>query len=158
MKNGYLDRSNLTANLGTELFKGFRIRSVTQLIYTRNTIVPGLGGPGGYQYGKGNSLGNVGQIFSSLNTSPFFDLRYKMADGTSPAYQTAGFVSVNAFNPYYQKEYTSGIDNKVDILQNFDANYHVNKFVELDAKYGINFRNENSRWIYQNQTLNANSN
>jgi hypothetical protein len=157
MKNGYLDRSNLTANLGTELFKGFRIRSVTQLIYTRNTIVPGLGGPGGYQYGKGNSLGNVGQIFSSLNTSPFFDLKYKLADGTSPAYQSGGFVSVNAFNPYYQKEYASGVDNKIDVIQNFDADYKIDKFLELDAKYGINYRTENSRWEYQNQSNNVNS-
>jgi TonB-linked SusC/RagA family outer membrane protein len=157
MKNGYLDRSNLTANLGTEIFKGFRIRSVTQLIYTRNTIVPGLGGPGGYQYGKGNSLGNVGQIFSSLNTSPFFDLKYKLADGTSPAYQSGGFVSINAFNPYYQKEYVSGVDNKVDVIQNFDADYKINKFVELDAKYGVNYRTENARWVYQNQSNNVNS-
>jgi TonB-dependent starch-binding outer membrane protein SusC len=157
MKNGYLDRSNLTANLGTEIFKGFRIRSITQLIYTRNTIVPGLGGPGGYQYGKGNSLGNVGQIFSSLNTSPFFDLKYKLADGTSPAYQSGGFVSINAFNPYYQKEYASGVDNKIDVVQNFDADYKINKFVELDAKYGINYRTENARWVYQNQSNNINS-
>ncbi len=159
MKNGYLDRSNLTANLGTELFKGFKIRSITQLIYTRNTTHPGLGSPGGQLYGKGNTLGNVGQVFSSLNTSPFFDLKYKLADGTSPAYQEAGgFLSINAFNPYYEKEYTSAVDNKVDIVQNFDADYRVNKFVELDAKYGINFRNENSRWTYANQSQNINSN
>lgn len=157
MKNGYVDRSNLTANLGTELFKGFRIRSITQLVYTRNTMVPGLGGPGGYWYGKGTYLGNVGNVFSALNTSPFFDLKYKLADGTSPAYQNAGFVSVNAFNPYYTKEYTAGIDNKVDIIQNFDADYKISKFFELDAKYGINFRNETSRWTYYNQTQNINS-
>ena len=71
------------------------------MIYTRNTIVPGLGGPGGYGYGQGNSLGNNGNIFSFLNTSPFFDLKYKLADGTHPAYQVAYFVSINAFNPYY---------------------------------------------------------
>ena len=28
MKSGYVDRSNLTANIGTELFKGFKIRSI----------------------------------------------------------------------------------------------------------------------------------
>lgn len=158
MKNGYVDRTNLTANLGTEVFKGFKLRSITQLIYTRNTLVPGLGGAGGYQYGKGNSLGNVGQIFSSLNTSPFFDLKYKLADGTHPVYQTAGFVSVNAFNPFYQQEYSSAVDNKIDIVQSFDGDYRINNFVELDAKYGIDYRNENARWTYQNQSDNINSN
>ena len=63
LQSGYLDRTNFTANLGTELFKGFKIRSTTQLVYSKNTIAPGLGGPGGYWYGKGNSLGNIGNIF-----------------------------------------------------------------------------------------------
>lgn len=158
LKAGFVDRTNLTANVGTELFKNFKLRSITQLIYTRNTIAPGLGGPGGYHYGSGNSLGNNGQIFSFLNTSPFFDLRYKMADGNYPAYQQAGgFLSINAFNPYYQKEYASGVDNKIDIVQNFDANYKLNHFVELDAKYGINYRTETSRWTYLNQEENANA-
>jgi TonB-linked SusC/RagA family outer membrane protein len=157
MKNGYIDRSNLSANLGTELFKGFTIRSMTQLVYTKNTLHPGLGAAGGYDYGKGNSLGNVGSVYSFLNTSPFFDLRYKLADGTSPLYQTADFLSVNAGNPYYTQEYTTGLDNKIDVIQNFDVNYNVNKFLELDAKYGINYRTENARWTYANQSQNINA-
>jgi TonB-linked SusC/RagA family outer membrane protein len=157
MKAGYLDRSNLTANIGTELFKGFKFRSITQLVYTRNTITPGLGGPGGFQYGKGNSLGNNGTVFSWLNTSPFFSLKYKLADGTSPAYQVADFLSINAFNPYYQQEYVNGIDNKIDIVQNFDADWKISHFFELDAKYGINYRTENARWTYANQSENINS-
>jgi TonB-dependent SusC/RagA subfamily outer membrane receptor len=156
MKNGVLDRSNLTANLGTELFKGFKIRSITQLVYTRNTMHPGLGGPGGIDYGRGNSLSSIGGVYSFLNTSPFFDLTAKLADGTYPNYQKADFVSINAGNPYYRQEYTDGLDNKVDVIQNFDANYKVNKFLELDVKYGINFRTENSRWTYYNQTTNLN--
>jgi len=87
MKSGSVDRTNITSNLGIEVFKGFKLRSVTQLIYTRNTLAPGLGGAGGQGsstygpgYGYGNSQGNVGSIFGFLNTSPFFDLKYKMAD------------------------------------------------------------------------------
>ncbi|HXB06161.1 MAG TPA: SusC/RagA family TonB-linked outer membrane protein [Puia sp.] len=156
MKTGYLDRSNLTANLGTELFKGFKLRSITQLIYTRNTITPGLGGPGGVGYGRGNVLASNGTVFSFLNTSPFFSLKYKLADGTSPAYQVADFVSINAFNPFYQQEYVKGLDNKIDIVQSFDAYYKINRFVELDAKYGVNYRTENPRWTYFNQSQNIN--
>jgi len=154
MKAGSLDRSNLTANLGTELFKGFRLRSSTQLIYTRNTITPGLGGPGGLNFGQGNSYGNIGKVYNFLNTSPFFDLQYKLADGTPPPHQVADFVSINAFNPFYTKYYVSGLDNKIDIIQSFDADYKINKFVELDAKYGINYRTENDRWTYGNQSKN----
>ena len=157
LQAGSLDRTNLTANLGIEVFKGFKLRSITQLIYTRNTIVPGLGGPGGYGYGQGNSLGNNGNIFSFLNTSPFFDLNYKLADGTHPAYQVASFVSINAFNPYYVREYASGLDNKIDVVQSFDADYKVSRFFELDAKYGLNYRTENSRWTYANQSANLNA-
>ncbi|UFH56084.1 SusC/RagA family TonB-linked outer membrane protein [Spirosoma sp. KNUC1025] len=157
LKNGYIDRSNLSANFGTELFKGFTLRSTTQLVYTKNTLHPGLGAPGGYYYGLGNTLGSIGSVYGFLNTSPFFDLTRKLPDGNYASYQTADFLSVNAGNPYYQQQYTDGIDNKIDIVQNFNANYKINKFVELDAKYGINYRNENARWTYFNQSQNTNS-
>ncbi|MBN8822183.1 MULTISPECIES: SusC/RagA family TonB-linked outer membrane protein [unclassified Spirosoma] len=155
LKNGYIDRSNLSANVGTELFKGFTIRSTTQLVYTKNTLKPGLGAAGGRYYGLGNSLGNIGRVYGFLNTSPFFDLTARMADGNYPYKQLADFVSINANDPFYNLQYTDGLDNKVDVIQNFSANYKVNKFVELDAKYGINYRNENARWTYYNQSQNA---
>lgn len=156
MKAGYLDRSNLTANIGMELFKGFKLRSITQMIYTRNTITPGLGSPGGFGYGYGDQNGYNSKIFSFLNTSPFFDLRYKMADGTHPSDQVADFLSINAFNPFYQQEYASALDNKIDIVQSIDADLKLNHFVEFDAKYGLNYRTENPRWTILNQTNNLN--
>jgi len=157
MQNGYLDRTNLTVNLGTELFKGFKIRSITQLVYTRNTLVPGLGAPGGVGYGEGNQAGNVGAIYGFMNTSPFFSLKQKLSGGGLPIYQLADFLSVNSNNPYYVQEYSEGLDNKIDVVQSFDANYKVDKFVELDAKYGIDYKTEGSRWTYLNQSNNANS-
>jgi TonB-dependent starch-binding outer membrane protein SusC len=158
MKNGYVDRTNLTANIGTELFKGFRLRSITQVIYTKNTMVPGLGGAGGVGYGYGNIGGNVGNIFSWLNTPAFYQLNGKLADGTYPAKQESGnYLGANAFNPYFVKEYASGVDNRVDILQNFAADYTVNKFLSLDAKFGINYRTESNSVTYLNQSTNINS-
>lgn len=158
MKNGAVDRTNVTVNVGTELFKNFRVRSTTQLVYTKNDLKPGLGAAGYYSYGKGNSLGDVGGVFSFLNTSPFFDLTWLDADGNHAGYlDGAGFVSVNAQNPYYRAQYGSQRDNKIDVVQSFDANYKVNKFLELDAKYGLNYRTENSRWTYQKQSENINS-
>ena len=156
--NGFVDRTNLTVNLGVELFKGFKIRSVTQAIYTKNTLVPGLGAAGGQGYGFGNSQGSVGYIYNFLNTSPFFSLQQKLADGTYPNHVLGGsYLSVNSDNPYYAQEYSSSLDNKVDIVQSFDANYKVNKFFELDAKYGMNYRDENAKWTYLNQTGNVNT-
>ncbi|HTE30844.1 MAG TPA: carboxypeptidase-like regulatory domain-containing protein, partial [Chryseolinea sp.] len=40
MKNGSVDRTNVSANIGFELFKGFKLRSNTQLIYTKNDMHP----------------------------------------------------------------------------------------------------------------------
>lgn len=158
MNNGSVDRSNITLNLGTELARGLKFRSTTQVVYTKNDMVPGLGAAGGYSYGKGNSLGSINGVYSFMNTSPFFDLTRKLADGTYPGYQEGnGFLSVNALNPYYRQEYASQLDKKVDVMQSFNLNYLVNKFLELDAKYGINYRTENSRWLYQNQSQNVNS-
>lgn len=176
LKNGSVDRTNLTVNLGTEVFKGFRLRAVTQLIYTRNTMAPGIGAAGGQGYGYGNSQGSVGAIYGFLNTSPFLDLKWKAPDvpfiyGLTPPGQplanTPGaysnhvlggaYLSVNSSNPYYYQEYARSVDNKVDVIQSFDANYSPIKFLEFDAKYGINFRNENARWQYYNQSQNANS-
>lgn len=157
MKNGYVDRTNLTANVGVELFKGFKLRSITQLVYTKNTMVPGLGGAGGVGYGYGNIGGNVGNIFSWLNTPAFYDLKGKLSDGTYPAKQeTGGYLGANAFNPFFVKEYGSGVDNRIDILQDFAADYTVNKFVSLDAKFGINYRTETNSVTYLNQSQNIN--
>ena len=158
MKNGYLDRTNVSVNLGFEIAKGLTLRSTTQLIYTKNTMHPGLGAPGGTYFGLGNSAGSIGGVFSFLNTSPFFDLTGKLADGTSPNFQTAGFVSVNAGNPFYRQAYTDGLDNKVEIVQSLQADYRLNKFLDFNVNYGINYRNETARWTYYNQSQNVNSN
>jgi len=158
LKNGYVDRTNLSVNVGTELFKGFTFRSTTQLVYTKNTMHPGLGGAGGNNYGYGNSQGNVSNIYGFLNTSPFFDLTAKGSDGNYQAHTQGGsFLGINGLNPYYYQQYTEGLDNKTDIVQSFNANYKINRFVELDAKYGINYRDETATWTYYNQSQNINA-
>lgn len=110
-KNGYLNRTNFTSNVGTELFKGFTLRSVTQLVSTKSTLNP--------NFAEGSSHN---AIYGALNTSPFIDFNHTLADGTYPSYLTAGTVSVNSTNPNYVFEYSSGTDTKVDIIQNFQAN------------------------------------
>lgn len=158
LNNGTLDRNNFTANIGTEIFKGFKLRSSTQLILTRNDMVPNLGAPGGALFGQGNQNGSIGGVYGFLNTSPFFDLTRRNADGNLSVHQQGGgFLSINSFNPLYRVDYSKGLDNKLDIVQNLEADYAVNKFIQLNAKYGVNYRNENARWTYYDQTTNINT-
>jgi TonB-dependent starch-binding outer membrane protein SusC len=152
MSNGHYERSNLSVNVGTELFKNFKIRSTTQVVFTKNDIDRGLGGGGGSLWGLGDRPGNTGLVWDFLNTSQFFDLNWTNADGLPPASQNAGIVSVNAGNPYYDAYYSSSLDKKIDVIQNFNANYKINKYLTLDATYGLNYRTQNVRWKWLNQS------
>jgi len=143
---GTYTRMNFTSNIGTELFKGFTIRTNTQLIYTLDGINPYFDGSG-----------NGGALYSALNTSPFFDFNHKLADGTYPYRLNATIVSVNGANPFYYEEYSSQEKKVIDIIENLNANYKVNKFLELDAKYGITYNSYINKRIYQNQSGNINA-
>lgn len=144
--NGAVDRTNITSSIGMELFKGFKLRSITQLVYTHNTLHPFYG------YGGNN-------IFNMMNVAPFVNLDQKLEDGNYPFsyYPDNAVTSVNGYNPKYDFQYTQGRDNKTDIVQNLQANYVVNRFVELDAKYGINYTNQDINWLFKNQSGNANA-
>ena len=164
LKSGKLNRTNISLNLGIELFKGLKLRSTTQIINTKNNITPLLGGAGGVGYGAGDQTSSLsgGQyangVYGFLNTSPFFNLAYKQPDGNYTNYLNAGFLSVNSSNPYYYQQYGASDDNKVEIVQGLNLNYQVNKFVELDAKYGVSYKNETTRWTFANQSGNISTN
>lgn len=138
--NGYNDRTNLTANIGAELFKGFTIRSITEVVYTKNTLSTLFG------------TGNAGGIFYALNASPFYDFTRKNADGSYPLSLSSGTVSVNGLNPNYWLQWGSSATNKENLLQNFQADYKVNKFVSLNAKYGINWQHTEQNVIWKDQS------
>jgi TonB-dependent starch-binding outer membrane protein SusC len=156
--NGYLEKTNVTLNLGIEVIKNLTFRTITSLAYTKNTLHPGLGAPGGELFGLGRSNANVGGVYGFLNTSPFFSLEDTITGGNYASYQRASFASVNAFNPFYRLQYTNGDSKRYDIIQNFEATYKVNKFLSLDARYGISYKSENDIWTFYNQSLNANTN
>ena len=155
--NGYLNRTNISVNLGVELFKNFTVRSITNMAYTKNTMNPRLGAPGGAMFGLGKANAEVGGVYGFLNTSPFFSLMDTIVGGHYASFQRASFLSVNAFNPFYRLEYTDATGKRYDIIQEIEANYKVNKFVNLNAKYGITYKNENDVWTIYNQSLNANT-
>ncbi len=142
--NGTLKRTNFTANVGTELFKGFKIRSITQLVYQKNDFNPYF------------TAGVSGTFFRALNTSPFFDFNWKDANGDYAYALNASPVSVNGYNPNFYKEYSFGSDQTIDVIQNIQASYKVNKFLEIEAKYGINYEKEDVNQVYKNQSKNIN--
>lgn len=137
IKNGgYNDRTNLTSNLGVELFEGLKLRSVTQVAFTKNTV-------NHYIYG----------IF---NTRPFVNFNEKDVDGNYGAnYGSAG--GVNGFNPNYINQYSDDETRTIDVIQSFDATYKFKRFVELNAKYGINYRNSERIFTAYRQTENNNN-
>jgi TonB-dependent SusC/RagA subfamily outer membrane receptor len=61
--NGYLDRSNITVNLGFEVFKNFTLRTIANLAYAKNTLHPRLGAPGEAFYGLGKDNADVFGVY-----------------------------------------------------------------------------------------------
>jgi TonB-dependent starch-binding outer membrane protein SusC len=139
--NGEYMRSNLTSNLGIELAKNLTLRSSTQLVYTKNTL---------------NDATGRGILYSLNNTRPFANYDQKDLDGNYGAY-FGDAVGVNSYNPNYVNQYSSTLDNKVDVVQNFNLNYKFKRYLELDTKYGVNFQQQNIIYRYENQELNKNA-
>ncbi len=142
--NGALKRTNFTSSIGTELFKGFKIRSVTQLVYQKNNFNP--------YFQSGPS-----RLFSVENVSPFFDFNWKDANGNYAYALNASPVSVNGYNPNYYTQYSYGTDETIDVIQNIQASYKVNRFLDLDVKYGLNYEKEEINQVFLNQSQNINA-
>lgn len=139
VNNGDFQRSNLTSKIGIELAKGLKFTTTTQLVYTKNTMLD--------QTGRG--------IFFNINNArPFANFAQKDLDGNYGPYYGAA-VGVNHTNPSYQTQYSNSLIAKVDIIQNFNLNYRLPKFLEFDAKYALNYSNNNLTYRYADQSLNA---
>jgi TonB-linked SusC/RagA family outer membrane protein len=140
VNNGGLSRTNLTTNLGFKLFKGLTFRTITQLAYTKSTL----------------KSDDRDIMYSVNNARPFANFELKDPDGDYGVFYGPA-VGVNHLNPLYYQQYTDANDNKVDVIQNLNLNYKFPKFLELDAKYGINYQRQEQVIIYPNQTENNNS-
>jgi len=140
--NGDYNRTNVTANIGIELFKGLKFRTISRGAYTNSTI---------------NDGGGNGTIYALFNTRPFVDYsdNTKLPDGTYPAF-FGGSSGVNGTNPLFINEYLHTTNKKLDLIQVFNLNYQPTNWLELDAKYGLNFVNNDIRNLYDRQTENVN--
>ncbi len=138
--NGDYRRSNLMTNLGFEIFKGLKFRSITQLGYTNSTI---------------NDGGANSTIYALFNSRPFANYEGKLPDGTYPAY-LGDATGVNGLNPFYINENSTSSEKRLDLNQNLNLNYQPVKFLEFDVKYGLNYRTDNNDYLYRNQAANPN--
>ncbi len=138
--NGDYSRSNLLGKLQFEIAKGLTLTSTTQLIYTKNTL---------------NDQSGRGIMFALNNTRPFANYNQKDVDGNYGIY-FGDAAGVNASNPNNTNQYTSTNIPSVDVIQNFNLNYKFNRFVELDAKYGLNYQYKETTYRYENQQFNQN--
>lgn len=137
--NGKYSRSNLLSNLGIELAKNLKFRTITQLVYTKNTL---------------NDATGRGIIFALNNSRPFANYDYTMPDGNY-GYYFGDATGVNGYNPNYRTQYSSNLDNKIDVVQNFNLNYKPIRFVELDVKYGLNYQTQDVTYDVKPQDENA---
>ncbi len=145
--DGYNDRSNLTSNIGLNLTKGLKLRSISQIVYTNNTV----------DIYQKQDFGLNSLVYGIFNARPFVDYNAKDTQGAY-AYYYGDAAGVNQTNPNYTLFYNDTKDNKVDVIQSFNLSYSFAKFVDLDIKYGINHQNRDVRYLALNQSANANSN
>ena len=138
-RNGDFSRSNLTSNIGVVLAKNLKFRTTTQLIYTKNTL---------------NDETGRGIMFALNNSRPFANYNHQMPDG-SYGYYFGDATGVNGYNPNYRTQYSSNLDNKIDIVQNFNLNYKPIKFLDLDVKYGMNYQTQDAKYDVRPQDDNA---
>jgi TonB-linked SusC/RagA family outer membrane protein len=134
--HGKLSRSNLTANFGFEVFKNFKLRFTNQFILSNSDI-------------------GTQSISAAVFTYPFADFTYKDADGNSTL--KFGGAGANARNPLYYFEYEKPKNVTLDVVPSINANYKVNRFLELDYKYGINYSRSDNQYFVSNQEKNKSS-
>lgn len=139
--NGKFSRSNLLSNVGVELMRGLKFRSITQLVYTHNTL---------------NDATGRGIFYALNNSRPFANYDYRMPDG-SYGYYFGDATGVNGYNPNYRTQYSGNLDDKIDVVQNFNLNYKPLKFLELDVKYGLNYQTQDVKYDVLPQDVNANA-
>lgn len=138
---GTLNRNNFTTNVGVDLLKGLKFRSITQLVYTDNSVNP-------YYV-------NSAPISSAMYTYPFADLEFKDKDGNYT--YTFGGAGANNNNPLYFQQYQSFDSKVIDIIPTINLHYAANKIFDLDYKIGLNYSVNNFSRNTQNQEGNASS-
>lgn len=148
--NNHLRRTNLSANLGFELFKGFTARNSTQVILQDENLLSGT-------YNVTDRIKfNVDDLFKGTNNNRFEMINsYPWIDFKSK-YPGTDLTVVrprdeNQLNVLSEKDWHSRFSKDTRIINNSNLNYKFPHFLELDFKYGIELWNSEYQDLYKNQ-------
>lgn len=124
-------RLNLGLNLGMDLFKGFTLRSGTQVFMSED-----------------NLLTNPNSRFAMVNSFPFIDFTWRDSIG----HLVMKPRKENQHNPLSEAEWHQNSVKPININQNFTAVYKFPRFVTLDYKFGVTKTMTNTFDYYLNQS------
>lgn len=138
---GDYERTNLTFNMGMELFKNFNFRTITQVAYTDNNT--------GSITGQNNINSPLG---TALNQRQYVDLKRRDSLGN---YIAAGSANETSINPFYSQQFRNYSSKNLRLIPSVNLNYKPFKILELDYKYSIdNYVNDFRDFVsYQLTTL-----
>jgi TonB-linked SusC/RagA family outer membrane protein len=148
--NNRFRRTNLSANLGFELFKGFTVRNSTQIILQDEDLVSGT-------YNVTSRIKyNVDPLFEGTNNNRFEMINsYPWIDFTAKYPGTNLVVTrprdENQLNVLSEPDWHSRYSKDTRIINNSNLNYKFPRFLELDFKYGIEQWNSDFQDLYKNQ-------
>jgi len=126
------NRTNLGMNLGFNLAKGLTIRNSTQIIYTNE-----------------NLLGGVGTGFNGIQSYQFINL--KAIDPQTGKYVIKPNDNIDGNNFIAERDWHQRYAHTPRIVENIDADYKLPKFLEFEFKYGLDYRHADDNNYYLNQ-------
>ena len=127
--NNY-NRTNLNLNIGFQPVKGLTFRNSTNLFYTHEDLLSG-------------------SRFNLVNSYQFIDFNY--VDPTTGKLVVKPSDNIDGNNSLSEKDYHQRYNNTPRIVENANLNYKFPKFVELDAKYALDYKTIDGYDYYQNQ-------
>jgi TonB-linked SusC/RagA family outer membrane protein len=125
------NRTNMNMNLGFVIAKGLTLRTNTQLFYTFSNL-------------------EAGSRFNMIMTPRFIDLTF--IDPNTGRHVVKPSNTADGNNPLAEPDVHKTYVKNPRLLQTFDLNYKLPKFLELDVKFSEDARISDGYDIYSNQT------
>lgn len=143
-------RTNMSANLGFELFKGFTARNNTQVILQDENLISGTYNvTSRIKYNVDDLfIGTNNNRFEMINSYPWIDFTEKYPGTNLTVVRPRDENQVNVLS---EKDWHSRYSKDTRIINNSNLNYKFPRFVELDFKYGIELWNSEFQDLYKNQ-------
>lgn len=143
-------RTNMSANLGFELFKGFTARNTTQVILQDENLISGTYNVTSRIKYNVDALfeGTNNNRFEMINSYPWIDFTSKYAGTNLTVVRPRDENQVNVLS---EADWHSRYSKDTRIINNSNLNYKFPRFIELDFKYGIELWNSEFQDLYKNQ-------